>query len=488
LHLSYGNIFVECEGKSSEINVLRNILTFPDGKENTECLLTEDLLGGHIFLSGLFNIVRKNLDEMEIPYTVSGAPLLNDLDSIQVDDDILEGITLRPHQNRAVFKSLYNKRGIVYLPTASGKTAVAGALTKTFDENKTLLVVPGVNSLKQTYQSFKEKGIDNIGRIGDEFSETDSQHTIAVVNSLYRRIQNCDESIQKILSEAKLLQLMEAHHTPANMWSTVARNCFSEYRIALSATPFSQPDTPISYRDHLLVGATGDVIAYTPEYLLMDQGFLSSPHVITVDMTGPFLKHTNWQIIKSKCITKNDVRNEAICHIATSLCDENHKVMTLVNETTHGDLLCKMMSKGRIEPIYMFFGGSKLSTYKNGNKVGTQTIPIDKLSKDLLRKDSYCLVGSPAVHEDADFPDVDTLIVAGAGRSFQHTVQSAGRALRGSSRVWVIDFMDKTGFVMLSQSKARLKWYVDRYSKAKRFVLSQVENADEAIQLVLNDT
>ena len=145
MHLSYGNIFVECEGKSSEINVLRNILTFPDGKENTECLLTEDLLGGHIFLSGLFNIVRKNLDEMEIPYTVSGAPLLNDLDSIQVDDDILEGITLRPHQNRAVFKSLYNKRGIVYLPTASGKTAVAGALTKTFDENKTLLVVPGVN-------------------------------------------------------------------------------------------------------------------------------------------------------------------------------------------------------------------------------------------------------------------------------------------------------------------------------------------------------
>ncbi len=484
LTLTYAPVFTRCEG-GSEVEILRlsKILTF----DKDSLPLLQETKAGYVFLSGLLPYVGRELARYKTEFIVKNTIVSTDT---EVDPNLLsDDVTLRPYQVSAVRKGLYWQRGIIYMPTASGKTNIAAALVSmAAPEGRTLLLVPGIASLKQTARRFKDYGI-KAGRIGDNICETSKDHTIAIVNSLYSGIQRNKPEILDLLNDVVLLQLMEAHHAQSITWTTVALNCPAKYRIALSATPFSKPDQPDNENDYKLVGVSGDVISYCPEKILMDKKWISTPHVMLLEIgPPPFHAHNNWAVIKKSCIIKNKKRNDSIVEMAITLCDAGMKVLTLVNEkTTHGHPMCEQMSKNRIDPVYFFHGGSKLSIYRNGRKTGEQKIPVDKLARDLMKRDSYCLVGSPAIHEDADFPDVEVLILAGAGRSFKHTIQSAGRALRGDGVVWVIDTYDKTGFVMLNQAKARKAHYLSRYGEAKDFKLTSFQTTTALVEEILKE-
>jgi len=67
------------------------------------------------------------------------------------------------------------------------------------------------------------------------------------------------------------------------------------------------------------------------------------------------------------------------------------------------------------------------SIFVDGRIVTQRKCSIDDLCEELAGEEKYQLVGSPAIYEDADFPGVNVLIIAGAGRGYKSVVQRAGR-------------------------------------------------------------
>jgi superfamily II DNA or RNA helicase len=116
-------------------------------------------------------------------------------------------------------------------------------------------------------------------------------------------------------------------------------------------------------------------------------------------------------------------------------------------------------------------------------------MPITRVAKMLRElEDGYVLVGSPALDEDADFPDANVLIVAGAGRSFNKTIQRSGRVLRakpGSNICHIIDFDDRSAWRLHAQANRRRELYASRYRGAKAFTIEDHHHPDEIVQLVV---
>ena len=72
------------------------------------------------------------------------------------------------------------------------------------------------------------------------------------------------------------------------------------------------------------------------------------------------------------------------------------------------------------------------------------------------------MIGSTIADEGLDVPALDTLILAGGGRSSTRAFQRIGRVLRlykGKTRATVFDFDDKTNRMLQNHSKARMKYY-----------------------------
>jgi|WetSurSiteA1Bulk_404760.scaffolds.fasta_scaffold00111_26 superfamily II DNA or RNA helicase len=478
LTFEYGNVFTEVNGDYVELGTVRQILTFD---EENPSLLFENR-----FYSGLLDHVTSLLDSMEFEYEVTGKPEPPEVSLTAIPSDLLSGITLRDYQKSTLEKAFYNRRGIIHLPCGSGKTVLSAAISNTCN-GRSLLVVPGVSSMRQTRARYMSYGITDVGILGDEDSELNHQHVIAVINSLYRGILKKNKDILSLLDEIECIMFMEAHHVPSKMWATVGGSCNSDLRFALTATPYFKYDNPTTFRDFLLVGLTGKVVSRIPDYLLMNKGHLATPKIHFLDIYNPKVGGNNWQILKNKCINGNAYRNNCISNIATSLINKNLNVMTLVNEISHGRVLCELMSSTGV-PTYFYRGESNLITFEDGEEKDSSVVPIDDFLNMLAALPVYNVVGSPSIHEDSDFPSVDVLLVASAGRAYKRVIQRAGRVLRsktGLNIAHIIDFSDYTSFILQNQSNERRDFYRSRYSKADNYEYFEYRKVDELINKVI---
>lgn len=476
----YDEVFTEVQGSFLELGSIRGLFSFEDGSS-----LFEE---GYLF-SGLLNSATQYLDSLELEYEIIGLPSPPELDEIGVPAGLLKNCTLRDYQIQSLEKALYNRRGILHLSTGGGKTMLAAALAKIMDlrGKRSIMVVPGKNSMYQTRDRFRKAGIDGVGIIGDDVCEADSNHIIAVVNSLYKRCLRREDSIISLLEDTELLMLMECQHAPSKMWRTVGSFCKAPFRLGLSATPFKKYSNPSDIEDYILIGLTGEVISRVPDHLLMNRGYLATPKISFLNIYHPKVGGNNWQHIKKKCVVENEYRNSCIVRIASTLCENNLNVLTLVNEVKHGVKLAKIMSDlGK--PCYFYYGGSNLKLYENGKEIESSVVSIDEFSEKLAGMVGYNVVGSPAVHEDADFPEVNALIVASAGRAYRGVIQRAGRVLRAKDEeniAYLIDFNDYSSFVLLNQSKERRRFYEHKYDKATKLEFFDFSSVDVLIKNIL---
>jgi len=190
-------------------------------------------------------------------------------------------------------------------------------------------------------------------------------------------------------------------------------------------------------------------------------------------------------MLKRAGLYGNRSRNAAIVEVAHRLA-ATHKLLILVAEVWHGTLLAEQVSR-TVDPVFFFKGGSELLVFRHGQLDHSATIPVTELAEHLARCPSYVLLGSPAVGEDVDFPDANVLVVAGAGRKFQRTIQRAGRVLRpqGGASAAIIDFTDKTSFVLQYHSKLRAQSYRERYGRAAGFRLLEHRTVEDVLAAIV---
>ena len=84
-------------------------------------------------------------------------------EEISPDKIAVLNLPLRDYQEETVKVGIINKGGVIILPTSAGKTLVIATLTRSIQQqvkhNKTLILVPDIQLVTQTYSDFIEYGI-----------------------------------------------------------------------------------------------------------------------------------------------------------------------------------------------------------------------------------------------------------------------------------------------------------------------------------------
>lgn len=120
-----------------------------------------------------------------------------------------------------------DQRGIVVLPTGSGKTVVALKAISLVNR-PALIVVPTLDLLNQWYKRLIETFKIEIGLIGQGVCEI-RDVTVITYQSAYRRIGEIGDRFGFLVFD-------EVHHLTAPGWTEIARMAIAPFRLGLTAT------------------------------------------------------------------------------------------------------------------------------------------------------------------------------------------------------------------------------------------------------------
>jgi hypothetical protein len=410
--------------------------------------------------------------------------------------DCLPGITLKDHQMDAMSKALTAGRGVIELPTGSGKTLCAVALTSILGKPRTVYLCPDCSSMHQTYESYVKRGFDSeteVGRLGDDLYEVDRPVVICVVNSAYAGIRNRDPVVVGLLDNAELFISDEVHHQgTAFTWKIVAAQCKAQRRYGLSGTPYKDPASRFnpSYIhpvDSFLTGLIGPTIVYVPPSMLQDKGELAKCRVISFPAggsavtTGPvmnaWMAKAIWRKVYRMGIVENGARNAKVCTIAANLSDAGGIPLISVESLAHGrELQRELWSVHQVPSVCSYGSDVRIVPRSFAEEVGAKFEDIEVLEDkpnirkgkkrpklkvvgqeedfvQLSKKDKTdviehlrrgklaVLIGSRIYDEALDIPFLTDLINASGGKADQRYRQKVGRVLRNSSgkgvaRIW----------------------------------------------------
>jgi superfamily II DNA or RNA helicase len=142
-------------------------------------------------------------------------------------------IELRPYQQAAILAwRLAEERGLVVLPTGSGKTRVAAAAMAATNA-RALCLVPTRALLNQWLAELSKLYPGPIGCLGDGRQDI-QQITVATYESAFRWMPRIGNRFQ-------LLIVDEAHHFGCGVRDEALEMCVASRRLGLSATPPSGP-------------------------------------------------------------------------------------------------------------------------------------------------------------------------------------------------------------------------------------------------------
>ena len=121
-----------------------------------------------------------------------------------------------------------DSRGVVVLPTGSGKTFVA---TMAMDRRlrSTLVVVPTLDLLNQWYDQLRAAFPSPVGIVGGGYHEP-AEITVTTYDSAHIHMDRLGNRFGLVVFD-------ECHHLPSESYALAARSCAAPFRLGLTATP-----------------------------------------------------------------------------------------------------------------------------------------------------------------------------------------------------------------------------------------------------------
>jgi superfamily II DNA or RNA helicase len=232
----------------------------------------------------------------------------------------------------------------------------------------------------------------------------------------------------------------------------------SEYKIGLSASPWRDDGLDI-----LIEAEAGSKIAEIKALELIEGNYLADVEFNYVKITplqcGLRDGIKNYHSAYKEYITDNDLRNELIVDMADWLAYNGKTVLILVSRIKHGRHLEDQMKSL----------GMRVKFLKGADKTDYRNKVMDKMGDKL-----DILIATSIADEGMDLPVLDSLILAGAGKSSTKALQRAGRVLRDDyegKKAIIFDFYDDFKFFD-KQSRERYKIYKHEFSKDKINILN----------------
>lgn len=493
MRIEVGVVYCRAEGDAEEMLGLRQVLKIPDPalkrspaykmgeSDGTVCLLSES----GKFYTGLLKFVLAGLKELEVPVEILShyeEPTPPEWDG---DKNLLPGIELRDYQVTCVKKCLLKKRGVIRLPTGSGKSEIMVALSKVL-KKRTLVLTNASKLLTQTALRYRKYGIKSVGVIGSlrpkerdtleeagvtiwDSSEPEEVYkckvVVGMVQSLSILIKSGDDDVLKFLRTRELLHLDECHGSSAMTYRIVVSRCPAPYRFGFSGTPFR--DTfyaNLHPRDLILTGLTGDVILSLSHNYLIERGYIAQPIVYFRSISTPKIQHFNWRWVYKQGIVKNKERNRAIVDSVLRLWNANYKVLVIINHKDHGALLLEALEAKGIK-TYFSHGGSAVKEWdKDSKEIVDSELSVNELHDLVDTSERFVLVGTPTYDEGVDLPSMNACVMGAGGKSLRQSLQRPGRVLRPKANnlpVIVLDFNDVLHPFLAKHSKMRRRIYTE---------------------------
>lgn len=363
---------------------------------------------------------------------------------IQCEDRVLDlipcphfssNINLRDYQNEALERWLIQKKGIIILPTGSGKTILAIKIIEEIN-SPTFIIVPTLDLVNQWKEEL-EKAFDlKIGEFTGKKKNvqpiTISTYNSAFINAAY------------LGNKFKLLIFDEVHHLPSEGFKQIAEMFASPFRLGLTAT-YERSDGLHEELPRLIGG-----IIYEKKVDDLTGKYLSNYDIIriSIDLTEEERIHYNnhIEIFKNFLISRHikirsnsdfkklimrsgyDLdarkailsRNQAV-NIAYNSRNKIEKIRDLLNKedriiifTRYNNMVYEISRKFLIPCI----------TYKTPNKERKEI--LKKFKKGIYT----AIISSQVLDEGIDVPEANIgIIISGTGSSRQF-IQRLGRLLR----------------------------------------------------------
>lgn len=416
-------------------------------------------LEGRSFPTGLLSNVVKYLKKHNIKYEIEDSREVCFEDSIP-----LYNVTPRDYQLYAVEQGVKKQRGIVLIATGGGKTVVAAAIIAQLNV-PTMFCVHTIDLLKQTYDEFSKFLQVPIGIVGggqvkiEKFNICMIQTLGHALNFKYIPADEFDTyaeespdmkskmDILKMINATRCVIVDECHHVSAmtyvNLMSSLPD---ASFRYGLSATPFRDDG-----RDLILHAFAGKLLCKISASYLIKQGFLMKPTIYIVDSSNKVAMYAtdttaNYNSVYKDYVVENEYRNGIIEEYAEFFYKKNRKILILVTQVTHGKALYNKIKK--------FDSKVQLLTGEVDTDLRT------KLIKQMKNGELNIIIGTSLADEGLDIPILDTLILAGGGKSSVKALQRVGRILRlhqDKKNPIVIDFNDNAKFLL---SHSRKRWSI----------------------------
>jgi superfamily II DNA or RNA helicase len=410
----------------------------------------------YYFLSGLLPRVEEILKSNHRDYKIIDKIKLPKL-SKKIKTKNIEH---RQYQQIAVKSAIENKSGIIKIPTGGGKTPVIAEIIAHFNV-PTMVYVPGIDLLYQTKDAL-ENFLHNtsIGVVGDGIVDI-KKITVCTIwscakalNKSYEKFGDEDYTkserfnksdsarIKKAINDCVLLIVDECQFLGTSTLQCINKESKSAmYKFGLSATAFREDNA-----DLLLEGAVGKTITNITATKLIEDGFLVQPEVHLINIPKIINSKNDYHSVYKNYIVENDVRNKKIIKFATKLVKSGRKLLILVKNIKHGEILLDVLQQ---DFVVYFVRGDLDSDQRNW------------IRDEFTRGGIDIIIASAVYDQGINIPSLDTLILAGGGKSVGKLFQRIGRVIRpypGKKKAIILDFIDNAPHV-LKHSAKRVETY-----------------------------
>ena len=337
----------------------------------------------------------------------------------------------RDYQIEAVEKCLYAKRGIVELPTRTGKTLFAGKLLQVLGL-RTLYLVSGKESLYQAKDDLAGyiKG-PKIGLYGDGCKEVGGDITIALIQSL-TKIKG-----KNPFADVGVILIDEVHKAAADSIFKYFMRNKAPYRFGMSGTAFRSDN-----KDIKLTALLGRIIYSKDQEEMWDKGVIEKPTVRWLEVEGDVLHRAmHYRHHYKNGIIESKERNRLVGKILDHHPED--QILISVENTLHGEILYDM--------------------YKDRGAVFVHGKSKKEFREDIFKKvqdgSQRIVITTRIFNESLTFPDLAVLVNMAGRRSGTELLQKYGRIQgKGNKKSVVIyEFRDNHSHYLERHAKARYR-------------------------------
>lgn len=407
------------------------------------------------FPTGLLFIVEDTLKKYKVQYK-----LIDNRKPIEVGEPIsVRSITPYPYQVKTVERALKEGGGVIQVATGGGKSAICCMITGMIN-TRTMIYVHTKDLLYQMKDNLERLLGVEVGQIGDGIMDV-RKFTVATVQTAFRaygkkytehsedqrfketlNIKKHKQEITKAVESANLIFFDECHRLIADTFQFISnKSKAARHRFALSATAFRDDECDI-----LVNAACGKKIVNITASYLIERGFLVKPTIFMNKVPKAYRHYRDYHKAYDEYIVYNDDRNNLIIKATEMALANKRRVLILIQKLKHGELLYDLL-KDKYRVVYL----------KGKDAAEDRRLAVDAM-KD---RDLDCIIASTIFDEGVDIPILDTLILAGGGKSKVRAFQRVGRVLRKypkKKKAFVVDFMDDVTY-LLKHSQERHKMY-----------------------------